>query len=68
MVAVAFIDGQTDMQLNTWVDNSSPDFSAHYGQSFLYLAYFLDRFGDCLNEIGHAAPRIGITWENISEA
>lgn len=35
-----------DMQLNTWVDNSSPDFSAHYGMSFLYLTYFLDRFGD----------------------
>ena len=35
-----------DMQLNTWVDNSSPDFSAHYGQSFLFLAYFLDRFGE----------------------
>jgi len=35
-----------DIQLNTWVDNSSPDFSAHYGQSFLYLAYFLDRFGE----------------------
>ncbi len=34
-----------DMQLNTWVDNSSPDFSAHYGQSFLFLSYFLDRFG-----------------------
>ena len=35
-----------DIQLNTWVDNTSPDFSAHYGQSFLYLAYFLDRFGE----------------------
>jgi hypothetical protein len=35
-----------DLQLNSWVDNSSPDFSAHYGQSFLYLTYFLDRFGD----------------------
>jgi immune inhibitor A len=35
-----------DMQLNTWVDNSSPDFGAHYGQSFLYLTYFLDRFGE----------------------
>ena len=34
-----------DLQLNTWVDNASPDFSAHYGQSFLYLSYFLDRFG-----------------------
>lgn len=37
---------EPDMQLNTWVDNSSPDFSAHYGQSFLYLTYFLDRFGE----------------------
>jgi immune inhibitor A len=37
---------QPDMQLNTWVDNQSPDFSAHYGQSFLYLTYFLDRFGE----------------------
>jgi immune inhibitor A len=35
-----------DVQLNTWVDNASPNFSAHYGQSFLYLAYFLDRFGE----------------------
>lgn len=35
-----------DLQLNSWADNSSPDFSAHYGQSFLYLAYFLDRFGE----------------------
>jgi hypothetical protein len=35
-----------DIQLNTWVDNTSPEFGAHYGQSFLYLAYFLDRFGD----------------------
>ena len=35
-----------DIQLNTWVDNANPDFSAHYGQSFLYLVYFLDRFGE----------------------
>ena len=35
-----------DLQLNTWVDNTSPDFSAHYGQSFLFLTYFLDRFGE----------------------
>ncbi len=35
-----------DLQLNTWVNNDSPDFSAHYGQSFLYLTYFLDRFGE----------------------
>jgi len=35
-----------DIQLNSWADNTSPDFSAHYGQSFLYLTYFLDRFGE----------------------
>jgi hypothetical protein len=35
-----------DLQLNTWVNNDSPDFTSHYGQSFLYLAYFLDRFGE----------------------
>jgi hypothetical protein len=35
-----------DLQLNSWADNSSPDFGRHYGQSFLYLAYFLDRFGE----------------------
>src|SRR6266498_2184087 len=35
-----------DLQLNTWVDNSSPNFTPHYGESFLFLAYFLDRFGE----------------------
>jgi immune inhibitor A len=35
-----------DLQLTTWVDSNSPDFSAHYGASFLYLAYYLDRFGE----------------------
>jgi immune inhibitor A len=34
-----------DLQLNDWAKNISPDFGAHYGQSFLYLAYFFDRFG-----------------------
>ncbi len=28
-----------DVQLNTWVDSSSPDFGAHYGESFLFLDY-----------------------------
>jgi hypothetical protein len=34
-----------DLQLNDWADPNSPDFSAHYGDSFLYLLYYLDRFG-----------------------
>lgn len=35
-----------DLQLNDWADANSPDFGAHYGLSFLYLTYFLDRFGE----------------------
>jgi len=35
-----------DLQLNDWATNDSPDFGTHYGQSFLYLTYFLDRFGE----------------------
>lgn len=35
-----------DLQLNDWATHDSPDFGLHYGQSFLYLAYFLDRFGE----------------------
>jgi len=31
-------------------------------------SHWMMTYGDCLNEIGHAAPRIGIRWENISEA
>ncbi len=40
-----FYVSKPDLQLNDWADNTSPDFSAHYGQSFLYVAYYLDRFG-----------------------
>lgn len=50
-----------DMQLNTWVDNSSPDFSAHYGQSFLYLAYFLDRYGEDATKALISNPENDIT-------
>ncbi len=35
-----------DLQLNTWPSPDSPDFGAHYGESFLYLTYFLDRYGE----------------------
>ncbi|HEY3474601.1 MAG TPA: hypothetical protein VGK56_08330 [Anaerolineales bacterium] len=41
-----FYVADPDLQLTSWADNTSPDFGSHYGQSFLYLAYFLDRFGD----------------------
>lgn len=50
-----------DLQLNTWVDNASPDFSAHYGESFLYLTYFLDRFGEEATKALTANPVNDIT-------
>ncbi len=34
-----------DLQLNTWVDILEPEAGAHYGASFLFFTYFLDRFG-----------------------
>jgi len=36
---------EPDLQLTTWGDGSD-DNGPHYGQSFLYLTYFLDRFGE----------------------
>jgi immune inhibitor A len=34
-----------DLQLNDWPDDSSQT-SPHYGAAFLFLTYFLDRFGE----------------------
>ena len=56
-----FYIGNTDLQLNSWVDHSSPDFGAHYGQSFLYLAYFLDRFGEEATKALTANPEDDLT-------
>jgi hypothetical protein len=36
---------EPDLQLTDW-EGSTGDNAPHYGQSFLYLAYFLDRFGE----------------------
>ncbi len=40
----AFISNP-DLQLNDWPNNSSAT-TPHYGASFLFAAYFLDRFGE----------------------
>ncbi|MEW6402733.1 MAG: choice-of-anchor J domain-containing protein [Chloroflexota bacterium] len=37
--------GNTDIQLNDWPNNENITVP-HYGAAFLYLAYFLDRFGE----------------------
>jgi immune inhibitor A len=36
---------QPDMQLNSWIDINDNDVTAHYGGSFLFMNYFLGRFG-----------------------
>jgi hypothetical protein len=51
-----FID-QPDLQLTTWSDgNTIP----HYGAAFLFLAYFLDRFGDETTRALMAHPANGL--------
>ena len=50
-----------DLQLNTWVDPNSPDFAPHYGLSFLYLTYFLDRFGQDASKALTANPENDLT-------
>ena len=65
-----------DLQLTTWdPDNSQP----HYGQAFLYLAYFLDRFGEeatkaltnnpenGLPSVDDTLKQLGITDPNTGE-
>lgn len=36
---------KTDMQLNDW-EGGNADNSAHYGASYLFMSYYLDRFGE----------------------
>ena len=50
-----------DIQLNSWADPNSPLFGPHYGQSFLYLAYFLDRFGEDATKALTANPEDDLT-------
>jgi immune inhibitor A len=51
----------TDLQLNTWPDPSDTDTASHYGASFLFLDYFLNRFGsDATKALVHN-PENGLT-------
>lgn len=50
-----------DLQLNDWADPNSADFAPHYGNSFLYLAYFLDRFGEEATKALTANPENDLT-------
>jgi len=42
----ALYTSNPDIQLNNWPDDSQEDPTPHYGASFLFLTYFLDRFGE----------------------
>jgi immune inhibitor A len=42
----ALYTSNPDLQLNNWPDSSDEDIFAHYGVSFLFVTYFLDRFGE----------------------
>ncbi|HEX9028057.1 MAG TPA: hypothetical protein VF823_02705, partial [Anaerolineales bacterium] len=48
-----------DIQLNDWPTNP-PDRPAHYGESFLFLTYFLDRFGEKVTQDLVADPLHGL--------
>ena len=50
-----------DLQLNDWADSNSPDFGPHYGISFLYVTYFLDRFGQDATKALTANPENDLT-------
>jgi len=50
-----------DLQLNSWVDNNSPEFRPHYGQTFLFLAYYLDRFGEQATKALNSNPEDDLT-------
>jgi hypothetical protein len=51
----------TDLQLNTWSDINSSDSFSHYGVSFLFMDYFLNRFGrDATRALVHN-PKNGLS-------
>ncbi|MDQ2691670.1 MAG: immune inhibitor A [Chloroflexota bacterium] len=52
--------GNPDLQLTDWPSGAGSR-GAHYGQAFLYLAYFLDRFGEEATQALHNNPKNGLT-------
>lgn len=54
----AFI-ADPDIQLTTWPDDQTST-HAHYGASFLFMKYFLDRFGEAVTQALVAHPDNGM--------
>ncbi len=52
-----------DTQLTTWADPSVGNIE-HYGASYLFMAYFLDRFGEDLTKAVVSSPRNGTAGFN----
>lgn len=48
-----------DIQLNDWPNDHSST-SPHYGASFLFMTYFLDRFGDKATQVVVGDPENGL--------
>lgn len=53
-----------DTQLTTWADPSTESVTEHYGGSYLFMRYFLDRFGEDLTKAVVASPKNGIAGFN----
>jgi hypothetical protein len=47
----ALYTSQPDLQLNDWPDESKEDTTPHYGASFLFMTYFMDRFGKSATQV-----------------
>jgi immune inhibitor A len=52
----ALYTSNPDLQLNDWPDDRSEDTTPHYGAGFLFLTYFLDRFGDAATKTLSSNP------------
>jgi len=50
----------TDLQLNTWGSEGAGSNAPHYGSGFLFMAYFLDRFGEDATRTLVAHPENGM--------
>ncbi|MCC7129608.1 MAG: hypothetical protein IT297_04335, partial [Anaerolineae bacterium] len=56
-----------DLQLNDWPSNATSS-ASHYGAAFLYMAYFLDRFGEEATKALVADPANGlVSIDNVLE-
>ena len=51
---------QPDTQLTTWSDPNEEGNSEHYGASYLFMSYFLGRFGEELTKAVVASPKNGV--------